>query len=140
VNALALTAILTLPTTAHATPPPNPPRPLDYNARTIARALPEWGINALEQADASGWYWTPTRSTCVRTKPAHYRCDATGAWSTVGESGVRMTYRLRYCAASRRIGTHAFYFDGRSWRARVRVDYRGGITCRVPNPPYIPTQ
>ncbi len=136
--ALAACATTAFATSAHAAPAPDAARPLDYHARTVARALPEWGINALEQADASGWYWTPTRSTCVRTKPAHYRCDATGAWSTVGESGVRMTYRLRYCAASRRIGTHAFYFDGRSWRARVRVDQRGGISCRAPHPPYTP--
>ncbi len=123
---------------ADAAPRPNTPHPLDYNARSVARALPEWGINALEQADASGWYWTPTRSVCVRTKPAHYRCDATGSWSTVGEPGVRVTYRLRYCTSSRRIGNHALYRDGATWRARIRVDYRGGLACRVPNPPYIP--
>ena len=135
---LAASSCVAFASSAHAAPRPDTPHPLDYNQRTIARALPEWGINALEQADASGWYWTPTRSVCVRTRPAHYRCDATGSWSTVGEPGVRVTYRLRYCTSSRRIGTHALYRDGATWRARVRVDYRGGLACRVPNPPYIP--
>lgn len=135
---LAASSCIAFATSAHAAPRPNTPHPLDYNARTIARALPEWGINTLEQADASGWYWTPTRSVCTRTRAAHYRCDATGSWSTVGEPGVRVTYRLRYCTSSRRIGNHALYRDGAVWRARIRVDYRGGLACRVPNPPYIP--
>jgi hypothetical protein len=38
----------------------------------------------------------------------------------------------------RRIGNHALYRENGAWRARVRVDYRGGVACRVPNPPYIP--
>ena len=136
--ALAACATTAFATSAHAAPPPDAARPLDYHARTVARAIPEWGINALEQADASGWYWTPTRSVCTRTRAAHYRCDATGSWSIVGERGVRVTYRLRNCTATRRIAHHAFYFDGRAWRARVRVDQRGGISCRAPHPPSTP--
>lgn len=119
-----------------ATPPPDAAPPLRYAARQAARAAAAWSDEALI-ADARGLYWQAARATCRKTAPRRYACDIAGAWHLDGYP-TAMTYRLRSCAPSRRVWAHALYRSRGAWRARVLIDDRGGLVCRVPRPPFVP--
>lgn len=118
---------------AAAAPTPDPAPPLDYSRAARARAIFAWSEWVLSTPNADGVYWQPWRAACSSKR----RCRVDGAW-WVDDAYTVATYRLRACRASRRVWESDLARNRRGWVARVLVDARGGLICRVPDPPYVP--
>ncbi len=118
---------------AAAAPKPDPAPPLRYSRATMARSAFAWSEWVLSTPDADGVYWQPWHAGCSSKR----RCRIDGAW-WVDDAYTAMTYRLRACRASRHVWESDLAHTRTGWVARVLVDRRGGLICRVPDPPYIP--
>jgi hypothetical protein len=99
----------------------------------------EWSLYVLVVDTTRDIDFVPERVTCrlVARRPQRWRCDVGGTWYLHGDA-VYATYRLRRCRPDRDAWTNALYRVRKSWRASVSVDYRGGLRCRLVEPPYIP--
>lgn len=119
---------------AAATPRPDPAPPLRYTKKQIARAAFTWSAFVLSTPDADGVEWVPTRARCTSRR----RCSVLGWW-WIGDEGAPATYHFRQCKATRRVWEHDLARTRRgAWIARILVDRRGGVVCRLIDPPYIP--
>lgn len=120
---------------AAATPKPDPAPPLRYSRAVMARAVYSWSEWVLSTPDADGVAWQPWRASCSSKR----RCRVDGAW-LVDDATIVATYRLRRCIASRRVWESDLARTRRGWVARVLIDRRGGLICRVIDPPYVPAE
>lgn len=120
---------------AAATPKPDPAPPLRYSRAVMARAVYSWSEWVLSTPDADGVAWQPWRASCSSKR----RCRVDGAW-LVDDAAIVASYRLRRCIASRRVWESDLARTRRGWVARVLIDRRGGLICRVLDPPYVPAE
>ena len=118
-----------------ATPRPDPAPPLRYTKKQIARAALGWSDFVLWTPDADGVTWEPFRARCATRQ----RCSVDGIWWQADDA-LFATYQLRQCKASRRVWEHDLARTRRGWVARILVDRRGGVVCRVVDPPYVPAE
>lgn len=120
---------------ASAAPPPDPAPPLAYSRAQVARAAYGWSEDVLATPDADGVTWQPWSASCSSRR----RCRIDGVW-WVDDTYTVATYRLRACRPSRRVWEDDLAKTQRGWVARVLIDRRGGVVCRVPDPPYVPAE
>ena len=118
---------------ASAAPRPDPAPPLRYSRAVMARAAFAWSEWVLGTPDAAGFYWQPWHAGCSSKR----RCRVDGAW-WIDDAYTPMTYRLRACRATRRVWESDLAHTRRGWVARILVDRRGGLICRLVDPPYVP--
>lgn len=125
---------------ATAAPKPDAEKPLRFSSRAVVEAVLNWSVAVLVVDSTRSIDWIPERATCVRVsrRPQRWRCDIGGTWYDAHDDARYVTYRLRRCRPDRDAWANTLYRVGRQWRAAVSVDWRGGLRCRLVEPPYIP--
>ena len=125
---------------AHVEPKPDAEKPLRFSSRAVVEAVLNWSVAVLVVDSTRSIDWIPERATCVRVsrRPQRWRCDIGGTWYDAHDDARYVTYRLRRCRPDRDAWANTLYRVGRQWRAAVSVDWRGGLRCRLVEPPYIP--